>query len=248
MVATPVAGLPNLIMPNIQVPDGGPQPYLLDGLGLWAERRTETSFAGQPALFLDRDGVVVEECHYLGRAADMVMMPGIAAAIAQVNAAGVAVILVTNQAGIARSLYDWNGFSDVQNAVVDALARSGAHLDLVLACAYHGDGRPPFAVTDHPWRKPQPGMIDYGASLLAVDRGRSHIVGDRLSDLKAARAARIGGGTLVLTGHGTGDVDMTRQWLAEPAAKGFGGEISDQAPAAIERWLQRLGAKKLNVE
>ena len=98
-------------------------------------------FAGRGALFLDRDGVVVEDTDYLGSADDVRMLPNAAAAIARCNRLGVPVVLVTNQSGIGRGKYDWDGFDAVQAAISTALAAQGGRFDSVLACAYHADAR-----------------------------------------------------------------------------------------------------------
>jgi D-glycero-D-manno-heptose 1,7-bisphosphate phosphatase len=166
--------------------------------GLWCDIAAG-DFAGRPALFLDRDGVIVEDTQYLGRAQDARMLEGAAAAIARCNALGIPVIVVSNQSGIARGLYDWSGFAAVQAAIASALAQAGARLDAVLACAHHADGRAPLNVADHPWRKPNPGMIIAAAERMRLDLARSFIVGDRASDLAAGRAAALAGGILIST-------------------------------------------------
>jgi D-glycero-D-manno-heptose 1,7-bisphosphate phosphatase len=156
------------------------------------------AFAGQPALFLDRDGVVVVDTDYLGRVEDLQMIAGSAEAIARCNALGIPVVLVTNQSGIARGYYDWTGFEAVQAALSDELARSGAHLDAVLACAYHKDGNDPLRIDNHSWRKPNPGMIVTAGKRMSLDLARSWIVGDQVHDLAAGRAAGVAGGTLLI--------------------------------------------------
>ena len=83
--------------------------------GLWSEI-TARDVAHRPALFLDRDGVLVEDTHYLGRAEDVRLLEGASAAVARCNRAGIPVVLVTNQSGIARRLYDWQVFHAVQAA------------------------------------------------------------------------------------------------------------------------------------
>ncbi|MBI3436399.1 MAG: HAD-IIIA family hydrolase [Proteobacteria bacterium] len=143
-----------------------------------------------------------ENSGYLGRAEDVRMIAGAASAIASCNLLRIPVVIVTNQSGIARGLYDWNGFTAVQGAIKAALARCGAHVDAVMACAYHAQGRGPLRVAGHPWRKPAPGMILEAASRMALDLPRSWIVGDRADDLQAGRAAGLGGAVHVLTGQG----------------------------------------------
>ena len=176
------------------------RPADLDS-GLWCEIAAG-DFNQRPALFLDRDGVLVEDTRYLGRAEDMRMLPGAAEAVAQCNRAGVPVVLVSNQSGIARRYYDWQGFHDVQAALSSGLAKSGAHLDAVFACAYHADGKAPFNVADHPWRKPNPGMILAAGVRMNLDLSRSWIVGDRAGDLAAGRGAGLAGGILLSANAG----------------------------------------------
>lgn len=164
--------------------------------GLWCEIDPAAG-AGRAALFLDRDGVIVVDTHYLGRVEDMRVIDGAAAAIARCNASGVPVVVVTNQAGIGRGYYGWDDFRAVQGALSAALGAAGARLDGVLACAYHGEGREPLRVADHPWRKPRPGMILEAASRMKLDLARSWMVGDRAHDLAAGAAAGLAGGTLL---------------------------------------------------
>ncbi len=166
--------------------------------GCWYELSPEhLDLAGRPALFLDRDGVIVEDTHYLGRAQDVRMVAGAAEAIGRCNRRGIPVVLVSNQSGIARGFYDWSGFQAVQAAIAAALAQAGARLDAVFACAHHADGKAPFNIADHPWRKPNPGMIVAAAERMALDLPASWIVGDRASDLAAGRAAGLAGGILI---------------------------------------------------
>jgi D-glycero-D-manno-heptose 1,7-bisphosphate phosphatase len=159
--------------------------------GLWSEIAAG-DFAGRPALFLDRDGVIVEDTHFLGRAPDVRMLAGAGAAIARCNTLGIPVVLVGNQSGIARGLYDWSGFATVQAAIASALAQAG-----VFACAHHADGKAPLNVADHPWRKPNPGMIVAAAERMKLDLAHSWIAGDRASDLAAGKAAGLAGGILI---------------------------------------------------
>ena len=164
--------------------------------GLWYEVFAG-NFAGRPALFLDRDGVIVEDTHYLGRPQDMRMIAGAADAVARCNRDRIPVVLVSNQSGIARGLYDWKGFQAVQAALIVELARAGARLNGVFACAHHADGHAPFNIADHPWRKPNPGMIVAAGERMKLDLSRSWIVGDRASDIAAGRAAELEGGILI---------------------------------------------------
>ncbi len=159
-------------------------------------------FDGRPALFLDRDGVVVEEVGYLSRTEDVVLEAGAAETIAAFNRLGAPVVLVTNQSGVARGYFDWRAFEAVQDEIARHLAAEGAHLDAVFACGYHGTGSGLLAMADHPWRKPAPGMFHAAAERLGLDLAHSFIVGDRAQDLAAGRTAGLAGGIQVATGHG----------------------------------------------
>ena len=177
---------------------------LHDGLldpGCWASVGARR-FDGRAALFLDRDGVVVVEVGYLSRPEDVVLEGGAAEAIAAFNRVGVPVVLVTNQSGVARGLFDWPAFEAVQAEIDRRLAAAGARLDAVFACGAHPAGSGDPAITDHPWRKPAPGMFLAAAERMGLDLSRSMIVGDRAQDLAAGRAAGLSAGLHVATGHG----------------------------------------------
>ena len=168
----------------------------LDDPGLWCQIGL-ASCSRRPALFLDRDGVIVVDTNYLGRVEDLRMIAGSASAIARCNAMDIPVVVVTNQSGIARGYYDWQAFHAVQEAISNALAAEGARLDAVFACAYHRDGREPLRVADHPWRKPHPGMIVAAATRMTLDLSRSWIVGDKPHDIAAGHAGGLAGGTML---------------------------------------------------
>jgi D-glycero-D-manno-heptose 1,7-bisphosphate phosphatase len=173
----------------------------LNSEGVWCEvlRRPPS---GRPALFLDRDGVVIEDTDYLCRVEDIVVIQGASSVIAAANKNSVAVVLVSNQAGIGRGYYGWSDFKRVQQAIVEILAEEGARLDAVYACAHHPRGRDGFAHPDHPARKPNPGMLLQAASDLAINLTTSWLVGDRASDVEAAKRAGLAGAMQVTTGQG----------------------------------------------
>lgn len=154
-----------------------------------------------PAVFIDRDGVIVEEVGYLHRIADIQLIPRAPEAVAALNAAAVPAIVVTNQAGIGRGYFSWEEFQETQTAIESTLQKEGARLDGVWACAYHPDGVGEFR-KDHPFRKPNPGMLLDAAKHLGLDLSRSWMVGDKLLDLESAQAAGLAGAVLVRTGYG----------------------------------------------
>lgn len=199
---------------------------MTDDIGLWFELGVADEIR-RPALFLDRDGVIVEDTEYLGRAEDVRMIDGVPAAIARCNVLRVPVVVATNQSGIARGLYDWDGFRAVQAAIAEALAAAGAHLDGVFACAFHADGLGPLRVADHSWRKPNPGMLQAAGFALNLDLSRSWIVGDKASDLAAGAAAGLAGGTLVAAD------ERERERASLLAGARFNVNTAAHAPAAI---------------
>ena len=187
---------------------GAMRDFPLDADGLWLSgpggvppggtpRRP-----GAPALFLDRDGLLVEEVGYLHRPEEVRLLPGAGALLAAAGAAGWARVLVTNQSGIARGYYGWAAFAATQARLEALLAAEGGGLELVLGCPFHAAGRPPYDRPDHPDRKPAPGMLLKAAKVLGCDLARSWILGDQASDLAAGRAAGLAGGIHLASGHG----------------------------------------------
>src|SRR3954471_1497636 len=113
----------------------------------------------RPAVFLDRDGVVIEDGHYLGEAARVRLVHGAAAAIAALNRAGWAVVVVTNQSGVARGL-----FSEADGAAAHAhisalLGGQGARIDAFHFCPHHPEAEVPAFRVACECRKPRPGML-----------------------------------------------------------------------------------------
>jgi D-glycero-D-manno-heptose 1,7-bisphosphate phosphatase len=183
------------------------EPLYLESDGIWCRMADPTGMArlaGRPALFLDRDGVVVEEAHFLHRPEDVRLVPGAAPLIALARRRGIAVVLATNQSGIARGLFGWEDFAATQCRIEALLAAEQAALDMVLACPFHPEGKPPHR-GEHPCRKPQPGMLLRAAERLGIDLAASWAVGDRARDLEAGRSAGCAGGLHVLTGYGSAE-------------------------------------------
>ena len=146
---------------------------------------------------LDRDGVLVEEVHYLHRPADVRPVPGAAEVVREANRRGVFTVVVTNQSGVGRGYYDWCDFAAVQERMLEDLAAAGARLDAVFACPHHREALLPYRHPDPPARKPNPGMLLAAAAALPIALEESWIVGDRHGDLEAGRRAGLAGGLLV---------------------------------------------------
>lgn len=149
------------------------------------------------AAFLDRDGTIVEEAHYLDDPDRVVLIDGAAEGMRALAEAGFALVVVTNQSGIARGLYTAVEFHAVQQRVEELLADRGVAIDLALFCPHHPDFSGPCDC-----RKPGLGMYRDAAARLDLDLARSIYVGDRIKDVLPALETG-GRGFLVLTGYGT---------------------------------------------
>jgi D-glycero-D-manno-heptose 1,7-bisphosphate phosphatase len=156
----------------------------------------------RPALFLDRDGVLVEEVNYLHRVADVRLQPGAAELVRWANGLAIPVVVVTNQSGIDRGMFGWPEFEAVQQEIAGRLAAEGAKLDMTLACPYHPAHTPDWGQRHAYWRKPGSGLLDFAAKRLNLLQNSSWMVGDNESDVAAAKAAGLAGAVHVLTGHG----------------------------------------------
>ncbi len=211
------------------------QPEPIEDDGIWCQSlrpAQAASLRGRPALFLDRDGVLVVEIGYLHRPEDVRLIPGAAALTAAANSAKLAAVLVTNQAGIGRGIYGWAEFEATQERISAELAAAGAGLDMVIACPFHAEAEPPYRHPAHPCRKPRPGMIRRAAERLGLDLAGSWIVGDRATDLEAGRAAGLAGGVHVLTGHGAAERDAARE-VATGAFRVLGAGSAAEVPALL---------------
>lgn len=159
------------------------------------ESRTGRS-AGRPAVFLDRDGTLIRERDYLSDPDDVELVEGTVEALAELRDAGYALIVITNQSGIARGYYTEEDYRAVAARLDAILREAGTPVDATFYCPHHPEETGPC-----PCRKPGTGMHREAIRRLGLDPERSWFVGDKLSDLVPAR--RLGGrGILVRTGYG----------------------------------------------
>lgn len=169
---------------------------------LWRDVRVERFPHPVPALFLDRDGVMIEEKNYLAKPEDVELLPGIPELIGAAKRLGMAVVEVTNQAGIGRGYFEWSDFVRVEDRLTNLLAQRGVAIDAVFACPYHPQGSFPYRQADHAWRKPNAGMLFEAAELLNLALNQSVMVGDKELDQLTAKAAKLKYGIHMLTGYG----------------------------------------------
>jgi D-glycero-D-manno-heptose 1,7-bisphosphate phosphatase len=154
-----------------------------------------------PAVFLDRDGTIIDDVGYLDRAEDVAVYPWSADALRLLKRGGFAIVVITNQSGVARGFYPESAVHDVHAHLTEALARGGAVVDAWYHCPHHVDAVDAAYRLDCDCRKPKPGMLQQAAAALGLDLGRSVVVGDRWSDVAAAHAVGAAG-VLVRTGAG----------------------------------------------
>ena len=144
-----------------------------------------------PALFLDRDGVINEEGGYLYRIEDFHFVDGIFSLCRTAQVLGYRIVIVTNQAGIARGLYTTQDFETLMAHVRAEFKNESVHIDAVYHSPFHPNHGPPEFRQDHPFRKPSPGMLLQAAADLDLDLPRSIMVGDRCTDIAAANSAGL---------------------------------------------------------
>lgn len=172
--------------------------------------------SGRPAVFMDRDGCLIEEMGYLNHPSRVRLLPRTPAAVAQLNQAGVPAVMATNQAGIARDYFSEETLHAINAEVERQLGDHGAHLDALYVCVHHPTaGHPPYrAACD--CRKPKPGLLIRAAADMNLDLTRSVMIGDKPSDIAAGQAAGAAG-VLVLTGYGRGEWEYRRhEWAIKP--------------------------------
>jgi D-glycero-D-manno-heptose 1,7-bisphosphate phosphatase len=165
--------------------------------------------APRPAAFIDRDGTLTEEVGYVNHPSRLKLLPRSAEAVRRLNDAGIAAVVATNQAGIARGYFSEDVMNAANQALVEQLKQAGVHLDGIYVCPHHpSEGTPPFRA-DCDCRKPNPGLLLRAATDLDLDLAASVVVGDKASDLAMARA--VGARSiLVLTGYGLGEWEYRR--------------------------------------
>jgi D-glycero-D-manno-heptose 1,7-bisphosphate phosphatase len=189
--------------------------------------------ARRPAVFIDRDGTLTEEVGYVNHPSRLRLLPRSAAAVRRLNEAGIAAVVATNQAGIARGYFSEEVMQAVHERLAAQLKEAGAHLDGLYVCPHHPtEGAPPYRA-DCDCRKPRPGLILRAARDLDLDLAGSTMVGDKASDLLVAPAVGARA-VLVLTGYGLGEWEYRRAHFTV-APDHVAGDLADAVEWVIAR-------------
>jgi D-glycero-D-manno-heptose 1,7-bisphosphate phosphatase len=169
-----------------------------------ANRDAEGLFPPRSAVFLDRDGTLIEQVHYLSDPLHVKLLPGTAEALNRLRDAGYALVVVTNQSAIGRGMITEDQLRLIHDEMVRQLADEGAAVDAIYFCPEvpAGDDR---TVVEHGERKPGPGMLIRASREMGLDLASSWMVGDMISDVLAGTNAGCRGSILVRTGKGLSD-------------------------------------------
>lgn len=146
----------------------------------------------KPALFLDRDGIINVDVGYVSRKEDFQWCDGIFELGQAAYNSGYHLVVVTNQSGIGRGYYTDDDFRGLTTWMCAELAQRGAPIAGVYHCPYHPEAVLPEYRSDHPWRKPAPGMILQARQDLGLDLGMSILVGNQPTDISAGTLAGVG--------------------------------------------------------
>jgi histidinol-phosphate phosphatase family protein len=178
--------------------------------------------AKRRAAFLDRDGTLIEDSHYLSKPEAIRILPGAVDAVKRLNAAGVVVVIVTNQSGIARGLMSEDDYTKVAERLVSLFGDAGAKIDASYHCPHH-----PALTGPCDCRKPALGMYVEARDTLDLETHTSLFAGDRFRDVQPGIA--LGGRAILVPSSSTPHGDLT---LAERDA-----EVASSLGEAVDRYL-----------
>ena len=157
--------------------------------------------SGQAAVFLDRDGTLIEDIGYIGRADQVTLYPWTVRSIVAFNRARLPVVVITNQSGVARGYFTEAAVVEVHRHLTSVVEADGARIDAYYHCPHHPEGTVDAYTRRCDCRKPGRGLIDRATADLGLDATKSYVVGDKWVDVALARAVGAKA-LLVRTGYG----------------------------------------------
>jgi D-glycero-D-manno-heptose 1,7-bisphosphate phosphatase len=182
------------------------------------------------AVFLDRDGTIIEEVGYLSHISQVRLYPWSAAAIRRLNQAGLKVVMTTNQSGIGRGFFPPALVEETHEKLRNDLALSGAFLDGIYYCPHHPEAAIEAYRVRCDCRKPEPGLLLRAAQDLNLDLAGSYVVGDKYTDVQLAFSVGARA-VLVLTGYGRGE------WEEKRAAGDRAPDFLAETLADASEWI-----------
>jgi len=141
------------------------------------------------AVFLDRDGTIIEDTGYLDECSKIRFLPRVSEAIKLLNENGFKVIITTNQSGVARGYFTEEALQEINRYIRESLAKRRAIIDGIYYCPHHTEGIIEEYRKECYCRKPNPGMIEQAVHEFGIDLKNSFIVGDKISDIEAGHRA-----------------------------------------------------------
>lgn len=157
----------------------------------------------QRAVFLDRDGTIIEDTGYPHERRELKFLPGVSKAIKLLSENGFKVIVITNQAGVARGYFAEETLKEINRYIQESLAKQGALIDRIYYCPHHIEGIIEEYRKECYYRKPNPGMIEEAVRDFGIDLASSFVIGDKTSDIEAGR--RVGCKTILIAGDNLGE-------------------------------------------
>lgn len=182
-------------------------------------------------IFFDRDGTINEEVNYLYRTEELVILPGVPEAIRLLREDGYRIVVVTNQAGVARGYYTCREVEKLHDYLNEVLKKEGAWIDHFFYCPHH----PVYGIGAYKrvcrCRKPETGMLLMAEQYYEIDKENSYMIGDKLLDVEAGRRYGVKG-ILVGTGYGA---EIHREQMEEPAYDFYAETLMGAARHIVER-------------
>ncbi|OGO04830.1 MAG: hypothetical protein A2Y60_02390 [Chloroflexi bacterium RBG_13_54_9] len=183
------------------------------------------------AVFLDRDGTIIEDTGYVGECGKVRFLPRASQAIKLLNKSGFEVIVITNQSGVARGYFTEERVKEVNSYIQESLIRGGASIRKIYYCPHHVEGIVERYRKECYCRKPNPGMIEEAAREFGIDLEKSFVIGDKVSDIQAGR--RAGCETILLTGESSSH--------QEEEIASLGGHVAADLYEAVKLFMELSG-------
>ena len=191
------------------------------------------------AFFLDRDGVLIKDRHYISNPNEVSLEEGVLDFFSYLFDYGIPVVVITNQSGIARGIFSWNDYELVTERLFQLLGNKNP----IIGIFANGLKSNSF---NNSWRKPNPDMIFAASYLLNIDIENSFLIGDRLTDLKSGYKANLKGLVHVMTGHGSKERNIIQnnmkggRFFLESNSKGIKTLLINNLKDLDEDFFKRL--------